>query len=75
MLNRKQFHFPPFVNLIQITLKHKQAEAVNDCAIILGNTLRTQLGNSILGPTTPVISKVRNMYLRQILIKLKKEIL
>ena len=73
LLNRKQFHFPPFVNLIQITLKHKQAEAVNDCAIILGNTLRTQLGNSILGPTTPVISKVRNMYLRQILIKLKKD--
>lgn len=73
MLTRKQFSFPPFVNLIQLTIKHKQAEVVRDASNALANDLRQKLGNRVLGATAPLISKVRNMYLRQILIKLEKK--
>lgn len=73
MLSRKQFSFPPYINLIQLTIKHKQPEAVRDASILLANILRQKLGNRILGPTTPFISKIRNLYLRQILIKLEKD--
>ena len=73
MLTRQQFHFPPFVNLIQLTIKHKQPEAVRDASIMLADLIRQRMGNRVLGPTTPMVSKVRNMYLRQILIKLEKD--
>ena len=73
LLSRKQFNFPPFVNLIQLTIKHKQPEAVRDASIMLANLLRAKLGNRILGPTTPMVSRIRLLYLRQILIKIEKK--
>ena len=73
MLTRKQFHFPPFINLIQLTIKHRQPEAARDASIMLADLIRQRLGNRILGPTTPMVSRVRNMYLRQILVKLEKD--
>lgn len=71
--HRKQYFYPPFFNLIQITLKHKQAEAVTDASRQLGDLLRKPLGNRILGPTTPLIGRINNQYLKQILIKLEKD--
>lgn len=73
MLTRKQFSFPPYVNLIQLTIKHKQPEAVRDAAVMLADLIRQKMGNRVLGPTTPIVSKVRNLYLRQILIKVEKD--
>lgn len=73
MLSRKQFAFPPFVNLIQLTIKHKQPEAVRDASILLATLIRKKLGARILGPTTPIVSRIRLLYLRQILIKIEKK--
>lgn len=73
MLTRKQFNFPPYINLIQLTIKHKQPDAVRDAAQMLADLIRQKMGNRILGPTTPIVSKVRNLYLRQILIKIEKD--
>lgn len=73
MNHRRQYFYPPFYNLIQITLKHKQAEAVTDAAKQLSNAFREKLGNRVLGPTTPVIGRINNQYLKQILIKLEKD--
>ena len=73
MLTRKQFHFPPFINLIQLTIKHKQAEAVRDASIMLADLIRNKYGNRVLGPTTPIVSMIRLMYLRQILVKVEKD--
>ena len=73
MLSREQFAFPPYVNLIQLTIKHIKPEAVRDASIMLANLIRKKLGKRVLGPTTPFVSRIRNMYLRQILIKMKKD--
>jgi primosomal protein N' (replication factor Y) len=73
MNHRRQYFYPPFYNLIQITLKHKQAEAVTDAAKQLSDAFRVKLGNRVLGPTTPVIGRINNQYLKQILIKLEKD--
>lgn len=72
MLSRKQFAFPPYVNLIQLTVKHKQPEAVRDASALLANLIRKKLGSRVLGPTTPFVSRIRLLYLRQILIKVEK---
>ena len=58
--------------MIQLTVKHNQPEEVRSASSFLANELRAKLGRLVLGPSTPLVSKVRNMYLRQILIKVEK---
>jgi len=69
---RESFHYPPFYRLIKITLKHKELNVLNDAAIFMANNLRQHLSMDRLnGPTDPVINRVRNMYLKEINIKIE----
>ncbi len=68
--NRRQFFYPPFSRIIQITLKHKLKEVVDDMAQKLGAALQKDLNNYVVGPAAPVVARVRNQYLMELLIKL-----
>jgi primosomal protein N' (replication factor Y) len=69
---RKQFFYPPFSRLIRLTLKHKLKEVVQEAADVLGNFIKKDFQN-LIGPAAPVISRVRSMYLMELLIKLSKD--
>ncbi len=69
---RKQFFYPPYSRLIRIILKHKMKEVVQEASDILGNMLRKDF-QYLSGPAAPVINRVRNMYIMEILIKLVKD--
>ncbi|TDO24401.1 replication restart helicase PriA [Pedobacter duraquae] len=69
---RREFNYPPFSRLIFVNLKHKDANVLNRAANQLADVLRQQLGNRILGPEQPLVSRVRNYYLKQIIIKSDK---
>jgi len=69
LYERKRFLYPPFYSLIYLKLKHKKADRVNEGSILLANALKKRLGNRVVGPTEPSISRIRNMYIRQIGIK------
>ncbi len=71
---RKQYNYPPFTRLIFINVKHKDANVLNTAAQYLANVLRSQLGNRILGPEQPLISRIRNYYIKQIVIKTEKNV-
>ncbi len=71
--DRKKFKYPPFYRLIEITLKHKNKEIVNDASYSLANDLRRKFNEGILGPETPIIGKKQDWYLKKILFKLEKE--
>jgi primosomal protein N' (replication factor Y) len=68
--NRKQFFYPPFSRIIQITLKHKIKEVVDDIAEKLATALKKDLNNFVVGPAAPVVGRIRNQYLMELLIKL-----
>ncbi len=72
ILERRNFKYPPFYRLIQLQLKHKDPRILNDAARELATMLRQILGNRILGPEYPMVSRIRNYYLKNILIKLEK---
>ncbi len=67
---RWQYHYPPFYRMIKITLKHRDFNRVDSAAIWLGKSLTSVFGENVLGPTTPVVSRVRNLYIRALLIKI-----
>jgi len=72
ILERRNFKYPPFYRLIQLQLKHKDPRLLNLAAAEMAIMLRQILGNRILGPEYPMVSRIRNLYLKNILIKLEK---
>jgi primosomal protein N' (replication factor Y) len=45
---------------------------LNIAAQNLANALKLQLGSRILGPEQPLVARIRNYYLKQIIIKVEK---
>lgn len=72
-LDRRNFQYPPYFRLIRITLKHKDPRNVEAAAAHFGRELRIKFGNRVLGPQDPLVKRVRNYYLKQLLIKVEKE--
>jgi primosomal protein N' (replication factor Y) len=73
LTERKQFYYPPFVRLIEITLKHKDSHKVQRAAQLLAKEyIQLFTAKSVLGPEFPVISKVRNQYIQKIVLKLDR---
>jgi primosomal protein N' (replication factor Y) len=73
LLERKNFNYPPFYRLINISIRHKKLEITNAASHLLGVNLRKIFGKRILGPEPPIISRVQNNYIQNILIKVERE--
>ena len=71
--DRKQHYYPPFTRLIEINVKHTDKKTCSLTAQHLAEVLRSTVTNAkILGPGEPMISKIRNQYLMNILIKVSR---
>ncbi|MBL7950437.1 MAG: primosomal protein N' [Flavobacteriales bacterium] len=70
--HRKTHGYPPFTRLIQLTLKHRSEERVATTASALAIALRDGLGDNVLGPEIPPVSRIRDKHLRRLLIKLSR---
>ncbi len=68
--DRRNFFYPPYYRIIQITLKHKDFNLLNEGADWLGKSLKNSFGKNLLGPTAPSVSRVRNQYIKQLIIKI-----
>ncbi len=70
---RWQYQYPPFYRLIKITLRHKDFNRVDEGAHWLGKSLISIFGEFVLGPSTPSIAKIRNYYIRTLIIKIPQK--
>ncbi len=70
---RKAFKYPPFYRLINITLKHKLNPTVKVAADMLAFGLKENLGKNVLGPESPPINRIQDMYIMNILVKVDRE--
>lgn len=66
---RRQFCYPPYYRLIMIKLRHADFDKLNKAAGDFAEKLRPVFKNNILGPEYPVVSRIKNQYIKQILIK------
>lgn len=71
--NRKQFFYPPFSRIIHLSFKHKLKEVVEKAAYEFANALKNKYGNYLVGPAEPVVGRVRNQYLIELLLKLPRD--
>ena len=72
---RQSFSYPPFVQMIKITLKHTNFNRTNEGAEWFANALKeafaSKKGIEILGPEFPLISRIKNEYMKDVLVKVK----
>ncbi|MDW8286642.1 MAG: primosomal protein N' [Flammeovirgaceae bacterium] len=75
ILERQSFRYPPFVRIIIITLKHKEKTFVEEAAHALALRFKGLFPPSdVLGPESPLIERIRNQYLMEILLKIPRNI-
>lgn len=70
---RKQFAYPPFTRTIQLSFRHKIKEVVERAAEEFANALKRKYNSFIVGPAEPVINRVRNQFLMEMLLKLPRD--
>ncbi len=69
---REQFKYPPLVRIIKLTLKDRDFNKLNEASEWFATSLRNVLGQQILGPEYPPVSRIRREYLKNILIKIPR---
>jgi primosomal protein N' (replication factor Y) len=73
LADRKTFNYPPFYRLIEITVIHKDADMVNASSKYLADELKRHFKKRVLGPEFPIVSRIRNLYRKNILLKIERE--
>ncbi|MFC4269383.1 primosomal protein N' [Polaribacter marinivivus] len=67
---RWQFKYPPYYRLIKITLKHRDYTKVDSGINWLFKALYNSFGEHVLGPTAPAVARIRNQYIKNVVIKI-----
>ncbi|WP_189765241.1 replication restart helicase PriA [Vicingus serpentipes] len=73
LIERKQFNYPPFHRLIHFSLKHRDKDMLNAGASEFTYQLQQKFGSRVLGPEFPVISRIKNYYHKNVLLKIERE--
>ena len=68
--DRRIYKYPPFCRIIKLTIKHKDYNKVNEGSDWLAIRLRHVFKDNVLGPEFPVVSRIRNQYHKNILLKI-----
>lgn len=71
--SRNRFFYPPFSRLIQLTFRHVQKQTVDDAASWFAKELKVDFEKNLLGPAEPVVNRIRNQFLMEILLKLPRD--
>jgi primosomal protein N' (replication factor Y) (superfamily II helicase) len=70
---RQRFSYPPFTRLILVTFRHKFQEIARDSAQFFADEIKKEFDQYLVGPAEPAISRIRNQYLFELLLKLPKD--
>jgi len=68
--DRYNYKYSPIYRSIKITFKHRDYNRVNQAAEWFAKSLRQVFKTNVLGPEFPPVSRVRNLYLKHILLKI-----
>ncbi|MBQ1799055.1 MAG: primosomal protein N', partial [Muribaculaceae bacterium] len=73
LAERERFVYPPFVRIINVYLRHREEAVVNEVAARLATLMRQVFGTRVLGPEPPLVSRVQNLYIRQLVLKIEPQ--
>ena len=71
--DRERFKYPPFTKIITIYMKHRDDNVLTEMSVRYSNMLRQVFAHRVLGPEAPMIARVQNLHIRQIVLKMENE--
>jgi primosomal protein N' (replication factor Y) len=72
LVARQQFFYPPFSRIIRIIFRHKIKELVHDAAALFALQMKKDFERYINGPAEPVVGRIRNQYIMELMLKLPR---
>jgi primosomal protein N' (replication factor Y) len=69
---RHQYKYPPHFRTIKLTIRSRNLTTLQKASNWYGEALRASLGEFVLGPETPAVGRIRNLYISNILVKIPK---
>lgn len=73
LYERQIYKYPPYFRLIKLTLKHRDFDKLKESSMWLYQVLSQNLDMPVLGPEEPPISRIRNEYIRTIMVKIPQQ--
>jgi primosomal protein N' (replication factor Y) len=70
LYERQIYKYPPYFKLIKLTLKHRDFDKLKEGSMWLYKVMKQNFTIPVLGPEEPPISRIRNEYIRTIMIKI-----
>ena len=74
LYDRQIYRYPPYFRIIKLTLKHREFDKLKEGSMWLYQVLNQNLDMPVLGPEEPAINRIRNEYIRTILIKIPQNL-
>lgn len=68
---RRQFHYPPFYRIIELTLRHRDEQAVVEAARLLQRRLQGVFADRVSGVVVPSIARVQNQHIRLVRLRIE----
>lgn len=72
LAERQLFRYPPYYRLVYVYLKHRKEDVLNQAADTLAAHLRASMGERVLGPDKPPVSRVQTLFIKKIMIKVEQ---
>jgi primosomal protein N' (replication factor Y) len=70
---RRHFKYPPLFRMIKLTFKSRDLNRLNEASDWLALYYKQIFSNHVLGPEFPAVSRIRNEYHKNVLIKIPQE--
>lgn len=70
LYDRQIYKYPPYFRIIKLTLKQRDFDNLKEGSMWLYQVMSQNLNMPVLGPEEPAISRIRNEYIRTIIIKI-----
>ena len=74
LYERSIYKYPPYFRMIKFTLKHRDFDKLKEGSMWLYQVMQQNLSIPVLGPEEPPISRIRNEYIRTIMIKIPQNV-
>jgi primosomal protein N' (replication factor Y) len=74
MEERRNFRYPPFYRIINLDIKHKDPDVLNNQAAYFAGELRNHFSERVIGPEFPLVSRIRNYYIKNIMLKFERDL-
>ncbi len=74
MEERELFGYPPFKRMIRIKFRHKIPSILDGATDLIARELKEIFSSRVLGPQYPPVRKTHNMFQKQIILKIEREV-